>query len=356
MAENQAPLSQEDIFCHGIDTLTFQEALTGDYVLIDVRSPKEFLDGSLPRAINVPVFDNEERSVIGTLYRQGGADLAMESGFSMVSSRLAEFTAGFKEFKDQQLAVFCARGGLRSRAVVNLLQRSGYRAFQIAGGYKSYRHMLVQTFDEFRPPLIVLHGHTGTGKTRIIHGLLEAIDLEGLAQHQSSLFGGLNRSPRTQKNFDSYLHKTICLLDAPPYFIEGESRQMGKVFLPSGLAAAMREGVLVLINCSMETRVARIVEDYPLNDDATVEQVRFILESLRRKLSSAVVDEFFRLLDCNDIPGLVYLLLVEYYDKRYTNSMQNNVYSLKVSSESIDDAVEQLHHFRQQLINTTADC
>ncbi len=38
--------------------------------IIDVRSPSEFADDHIPGAINLPVLSDEERSLVGTLYKQ----------------------------------------------------------------------------------------------------------------------------------------------------------------------------------------------------------------------------------------------------------------------------------------------
>ena len=40
--------------------------------LIDVRSPEEYYKGNLPNSINIPLFDNEERSIVGTVYKNYG--------------------------------------------------------------------------------------------------------------------------------------------------------------------------------------------------------------------------------------------------------------------------------------------
>lgn len=325
------------------------DAITGDYCIIDVRSPKEYEEGSLPGAVNIPIFDNEERSLVGTIYRQGGRDEAVDTGFGLVEERLADLLADFVSYRNQKIALFCARGGMRSRSVVNLLTQNGFSAWQLEGGYKQYRQHLLEILARFSPSCIVLHGLTGTGKTRILQHLDHAIDLEDLAQHQSSLFGGMNRHPRSQRWFDAYLHKVICELGQEPYFVEGESRQMGNIYLPSGLAGAMKTGRLVLITATMETRVARILEDYPVDNDQTVAEVERILKSLRRKLGGAITDKLCSLLHQGNLAELVETLLTEYYDKRYQNNLLQYSYQFSLSSENIPWAAAELTAFRQRL-------
>ena len=38
-------------------------------IIIDVRSPAEYDHAHIPSALNLPLFDNEERALIGTTYR-----------------------------------------------------------------------------------------------------------------------------------------------------------------------------------------------------------------------------------------------------------------------------------------------
>ena len=146
---------------------------------------------------------------------------------------------------------------MRSLSIVNLLVQSGYDAFQLEGGYKKYRHDILDCLQHFQPKLIVIHGLTGTGKTRILQKLESAIDLEDLAGHRSSLFGGLDREPSNQRTFETKLAHTIATLGEEPYFIEGESRKIGRVFIPQPLAIAMQEAVLVNVHCSLATRIRR---------------------------------------------------------------------------------------------------
>ena len=329
--------------------IPFEEGLTGRYVVVDVRSAKDFLEGTYPGAVNIPIFDDEQRALVGTIYRHGGHDQAVETGFQLVQSRLSELVECFEKYRGEHLAVFCARGGMRSRSVVNLLNKLGFTAWQLEGGYKSYRHLVQQTLENFKPRLIVLHGHTGTGKTRILQRLENGIDLEDLAQHQSSLFGGLNRKPRNQKGFDSCLCSMIPFFGEEPYFIEGESRKMGNIYLPAGLAEAMHNGHLVFISCALEKRVERIVEDYPIRDEETRGKIRAILRKLRPRLGGKVVDHLCRLLEVGDLHELVRILLADYYDKRYDNCFADYRFDLEINSDDIDSAAARLTEYRRSL-------
>lgn len=330
--------------------IQLEEALAGKHQIIDVRSGTEYQAGTIPGAANVPLFDEDERAVIGTLYRHAGHQQAIDKGFDFAREKLTEMVTAFEPFRNSVLTVFCARGGMRSRSVVNLLLQSGYRAFQLEGGYKKYRNDVLDLLDNFQPKLIVIHGLTGTGKTRILQQLDNIIDLEDLARHRSSLFGGLDREPSNQRTFESRLAEVIKTLGKEPYFIEGESRKIGRVYTPKPLAMAMKDAILVKVHCSIETRISRIIEDYPVTDEAILEQIDGILRSLKQKMGVVQVERMCTLLNKGNLEELVRILLVDYYDKRYSRSMGSYRYELDISSENIQEAARELTAFRHSLL------
>ena len=345
------PVKRERILKREVPSLTFAEAVAAGKTIIDVRSPLEFAEGGIAGAVNIPLFDAEERGLIGTLYRHGGREEAVQRGFAVAEGKLESLLAQFAPYRHHQLAVCCARGGMRSLSVVNLLNGAGFSACQLRGGYKEYRRAILERLEHFAPRLIVIHGLTGTGKTRLL-GLLDgAIDLEACANHRSSLFGALEREPSSQRVFEDRLAGSIAGLGEEPYFIEGESRKIGRVFIPKPLAMAMKSAVMVQIHCTLETRIARILEDYPVRDEAVVGQIDAILRSMRRGLGAELVDEMCRLLHRGELHELVRLLLVNYYDRRYGKSMSGYRYALELSAEDLHQAAAQLTLFRRSLLS-----
>ena len=344
------PPDRSTILAKTVPVLDLQQALATGHCIIDVRSAAEYSDGTIPGAVNIPLFDDDERGAIGTLYRHGGHARAVEAGFLFVEKKLTELLSSFQPFCNRPLAICCARGGMRSLSIVNLLNQAGFTAAQLRGGYKAYRRDVLLRLEGFAPRLIVIHGLTGTGKTRILQKLSSAIDLEELAGHRSSLFGGLDRNPSNQRTFESRLAEKIATLGDEPYFIEGESRKIGRVFIPKPLAVAMKQAVLVNIHCRLETRVQRIIEDYPINDVGTLLQIEGILRSLKQKMGVEQVEKMCSLLHRGELPELVSILLLEYYDKRYGKSMSDYRFALDLSAEDIDEAAARLEEFRRTVI------
>lgn len=330
--------------------LSVEQALHAGIPLVDVRTPEEFQQGAIPGAHNIPLFSGMERAEIGTLYKQVGPQVAVERGKDLVSEKIQEFLAPFSAFQKQPLIVYCARGGMRSASVVRLLQAQGHRAQQLHGGYKAYRNHVLQELEAFQGSFIVLHGQTGVGKTRILQRLPDHLDLEGLAQHRSSLFGALHLHPRTQRNFEGLLLKQIQALPAGRHwFIEGESRKVGPVFVPKAIFQPLREGITVLLEASLETRVQRTVEDYALRCEADVQEVDAILQTLKMALSAKVVEHLRLCLKQGRLEELAQILLTDYYDPRYQHAMTRYEYALRLSAEDLDAAAQALVEFRDTL-------
>ena len=341
----------EDFLKGGLPALSVEEALAEDLLLLDVRTAEEFAKGSIPGARSFPLFDDLERAEIGTIYKQVGRDAAVVKGLEFFEPRLQQFLLSLSAIKPQQLVVYCARGGMRSASVVRLLEENGFRVSQMQGGYKYYRQFVLQQLENSTPPLIVLHGQTGVGKTLILQKLPDHLDLEGLAQHRSSLFGAINKTPRTQKDFEALLVKKLSQLPEDLFlFVEGESRKVGQVFIPQSFANAMKSGILVLLKASLETRISRIVEEYNICDEQSIQQIDSILQSLKVALGKVKVEQLRLWLKQGEIENIVHMLLVDYYDPRYQHAMSGYDFELELSAEDLKQAAGELITFRNQMI------
>ena len=329
------------------DFAHIEAALHAAAAIVDVRSPGEFAKGAVAGAVNQPLFSNGQRAEIGTIYKHLGPDAAIQTGLTHVGGRLPAFVEGFRSYQGQRLLVYCARGGMRSQSVVSLLAALGFDVAQLPGGYKAFRNYLLDALARMTPPRpLILHGCTGVGKTDLLHRLPNALDLEGLAQHRSSLFGAVNLQPRTQQQFEALLLATLQALDFhAPVWIEGESRKVGDAVIPQGLRDAIRTGPAVLVTASVQTRARRIIAEYGADDPATLAQLEDALASLRPHYGARPTEHLLEIFRAGDLETVVTTLLVDYYDPRYLHAMRDYNYALEVSSENLDEAAATLRAF-----------
>ncbi len=324
-----------------IDSIWHQQ----DINIIDVRSPGEYKEGTLPGALNIPLLNDMERSLVGTLYKQYGQQSAIKKGYELFEPKIAEFLNYFTQLPtDKKVAVFCARGGMRSKVIVSFLCAHGYQAEQIHGGYKSFRNWNLDMLDRFslRQP-VILHGKTGVGKTLVLNCLDNALDLEGLAQHRGSMFGAVGKKPVTQKAFEATLLKRLEALDnTRPVFIEGESRKIGNINLPARLFNQMRSGRSILLESSIETRASRTIEEYISKQPDSVGEIREIILKLEKDLGKKGVQKLLAEFDEKNYQACFEYILLNYYDKRYSFSMKELEFELTVSSEDIGGAAKEI--------------
>ncbi|MGA1519935.1 MAG: tRNA 2-selenouridine(34) synthase MnmH, partial [Burkholderiaceae bacterium] len=242
------------------------------HALIDARSPAEFALDALPGAINWPSLTNAEREQVGTLYVQVGAFEAKKLGAALVARNIAvhleQHAAALP--KDWQPLVYCWRGGNRSGALATVLGTIGFKVHVLRGGYKAFRGLVREQLSTLPLGLSwrVLAGPTGVGKTHVLHALqqqgAQVLDLEGLAQHRSSVLGLLPGTTQpSQKAFETRLWDTLRQLDRQrPVFVEAESKRVGNVTVPESLIAAMRQAPCVHLNLPMVQRVQLLMRDY----------------------------------------------------------------------------------------------
>lgn len=306
------------------EKITFSPDLIDSHCLIDVRTPLEFEEDHIPGAHNVPLLSNEERVEIGTIHKQIGPVEARRRGLELTCSRfygmveqIISLSAG------KPIVVYCWRGGLRSHSVAMLVETCGTRALQLAGGYKSFRADVIDYFDrcDFLPPLFVMHGMTGTGKTTFINGLNPAhwatIDLEGLACHRGSAFGALGLEQSfTQKYFETSLWNAFRLLPlGRAIVVEGESQRIGKYSLPGRLYQKMAESSRVWCYASIETRIKRLSDEYARPEYQG--EMLDALERIRRKLQGVYYVELKEMIEKWDVEGIARGLIEGYYDRMY---------------------------------------
>ena len=240
--------------------------------IIDVRSPAEFAEDHIPGAISLPVLDNDERALVGTIYVQDSRFRARRIGAALVARNIARhLEEGLKDRPGSWATlVYCWRGGQRSNAMATVLEQVGWRVSLLAGGYKTYRRRVTAALYDARPAfrVILLDGYTGVAKTDILGRLaglgVQTIDLEGLARHRGSLFGGLGGDGQPhQKLFESRLMAALDGLDRTrPVVLEAESSKVGDINLPPVLWRAMLAAPRLILTAPRPDRARYLLEAY----------------------------------------------------------------------------------------------
>ncbi|OYX35145.1 MAG: tRNA 2-selenouridine(34) synthase MnmH [Caulobacterales bacterium 32-69-10] len=314
-----------------IDTVDAQSLARFDAV-IDVRSPSEFAEDHAPGAVNLPVLDDEERARVGTIYVQESPFLARRLGAALVARNIARHleTALADKEKSFRPLVYCWRGGQRSNAMATILSQVGWRAGLVAGGYKTYRRRVVsELYDAVLPHrLILLDGDTGSGKTDIlklaaIRGV-QVVDLEGLAAHRGSLFGGIPGTPQpSQKMFESRLLAAFEGLDpSRPVLVEAESSKIGERFVPPAVWAAMATAPRIELQASAAERAAYLVRVYAdmVADPAETDR---LLQRLPRTMARVHIETWRAQAAAGEFAALAEGLLTEHYDPAYRRSTRD---------------------------------
>lgn len=290
--------------------------------IIDVRSPGEFAEGHIPGAVNMPLFDNDERAVVGTLYKQKGKDTAVLKGLEIVGPKMADFAKQAMALaKDGEILVHCWRGGMRSESMCWLFEKVGLKCQMLIGGYKAYRTHCVERMLSLKN-VVILRGSTGSGKTEILKELQgrgeQMVDLEGLAHHRGSSFGGIGQLPQpTTQQFQNDLCQILATFSSEKcIWVEGESKSIGRVYIPDSFWEVMRNADVVEIEVPFRERVKRLVVEYAALDAQEMEAAILRLEKRLSNEKTREVLEIFRAQDYESTAGL----LLAYYDKGYKHS------------------------------------
>ena len=310
--------------------------LARDTQIVDVRSPSEFADGHIPSAVNIPLFDDQQRHEVGLLYAEAGHDEAVLKGLEFFGPRMRELaeqarkTAGVSG----KLLVHCWRGGMRSSAMAWLFEQTSIETHLLEGGYKAYRTFVHETFARPYGKLIVLSGLTGAGKTKILkqldqHGE-QVIDLEGLANHRGSAFGGIGQPKQPSvEHFENKLAERLLCLDANQrIWLEDESRKIGRATMPTPFFDQFRAAPAVFIEVDRNDRLDNIMEDYAQLDR---EELKLATERITKRLGGQNVKAVVELIDQGKIRG-AFDILLDYYDRSYNlaKSKQNRCSEVNV--------------------------
>ena len=300
-------------------------------IIVDVRTPAEYEKGHIVGAFNMPLFTNDERASVGTIYKKQGKEQAVEKGLDFVGLRLSSFIKDIKrEIKkiggDRSTPIFlyCWRGGMRSNSLAWLLSTAGFNVEVLKGGYKMYRRFFISKLKVGYWNLTILGGPTGCGKTDVLKALSEngeqIIDLEGIARHRGSAFGayGFDAPQPTSEQFANDLFHELAKLNSDQaVWCEGESMSIGKVFMPQELYNLIQQSKFIYFTIPREDRVNHIVRDYgQCPKELLIQSFTNITKRLGFDNAKRAID----MVEVGEIASAVDIALV-YYDKGYTHSI-----------------------------------
>lgn len=308
--------------------------------MIDVRSPGEFAKGHITGAVNLPMLDDNERAAVGIAYKQRGRHKAIVEALEVIGPKMAPFVHKVTElFPGREVLLHCWRGGMRSDSTAWLLRTTGMSVSVLKNGYKAYRRAAHESFEQGWK-LHVIGGRTGSGKTEILHALgrmgEQIVDLEGLANHRGSVFGGLNMPDQpTVEQFENNLFEALRVLDpSRPVWVEDESHSIGRVYVPMPFYKQKQQAVNFQVKMSADLRAERLVRDY---GEIEPEKIVESLHKISKRLGGQRLKECLKAVEVDDRMKLAKIAL-EYYDKAYSHSLENNITGeLRPFQTEIDD-------------------
>ncbi|MCL1822196.1 MAG: tRNA 2-selenouridine(34) synthase MnmH [Prolixibacteraceae bacterium] len=294
--------------------------------VVDVRSPGEYRQGHIEGAVNIPLFSDEERAAVGTAYVQEGRSEAVLQGLEFTGKKMRVLCESAFALNSRQLLIYCWRGGMRSQSMSWLFEVAGLQCFVLGGGYKIFRRAVL---DEMATPrrLHILSGYTGSGKTEILAELKnfgqQVIDLEALANHRGSAFGGLGQAPQpTVEQFENMLFAELQKTDkTQPLWLEDESINIGKIQITHSFFDLMKQAMTLQITVSQPERIRRLVREYggfeyPLLAEA--------IKKIEKRTGSDRCQQALKLCAAGELAQVAKILL-DYYDKAYEFQNQKHL-------------------------------
>jgi len=327
-------------------------------IILDVRSPSEYAKGHIPNALSFPLFSDEERAEVGTIYKQKSPEMALLRGLEFIGPKMANFVReAHKLTVKKPIHIHCWRGGKRSGSMAWLLELSGMKVNVLNGGYKAYRKYCLEKIKQTPYRFIILAGLTGAGKTDILHELktagIQIIDLEGLAHHKGSAFGAIGEKlqPTVEQFTNNVCHELMKLDPSKPIWVEGESRSIGRIFIFEEFWNHMQAAPRIEMEVSHETRVSNLVKiygAYPIDD------LKISFEKIKKRIGPKAYKDAIAFLDDNDLKSATEIALY-YYDKsyKYTKSKiyQTEPNNFFFESDNRIESLKKLNLLGEKLLN-----
>lgn len=327
-------------------------ALAQLHPVLDVRSPGEYDHAHIPGSHSLPLFTNEERKVVGTAYKQQSREQAIKIGLDYFGTKMrtmveqAEAIAAKHATPDKILLVHCWRGGMRSAGVAWLLDLYGFKVYTLKGGYKAYRNWVLSRF-ELPYNFGIIGGYTGSGKTHVLTELRKrdktVLDLEGIANHKGSAFGGLGKTGQTsQEQFENELALQLSKLPTDnTIWLEDESRRIGDLNIPLAMWTTMRRSPVFFLNIPFEDRLQHILSEY---GKFKKEDLINTIVRIRKRLGGLATRDAVNFI-LEDNVSAAFRILLAYYDKYYIQGLHNR-----------DNADQLITTIDAPTVNPTANC
>jgi len=329
-----------------------ESLLDPQLVIVDVRSPGEYAAGHIPGAFNVPLLNDEARKTVGITYKTKGRDAAVLEGFKLSGPLFATLIEQCKAYAGgKSMLIYCWRGGMRSQTMAWMLRLAGLEVQTIPGGYKTYRKLVQASFKQ-NYQLKVLGGQTGSGKTAVLASMrklgAQVLDLEALASHRGSAFGGLGMKGQPGvEHFENELHHQLIRLNPDKdIWLEDESRKIGTVIIHADFWEQKDNAVLFYLDVPLENRIQRIREDYA---HFGPEALGNAAKKIGKRLGPQHLKEALLALEEGDIDHFIRKVLV-YYDNTYNWSLQRRqgkeIHQINCANQTIDEIAHQLIDFK----------
>ncbi len=334
-----------------IKRVDIKDFIATDGLTIDVRSPDEYCKGHMPNSINIPLFNNFERSVIGKKYKVSGKNPAVLEGLAIIDDKLNKLIDDLilaidKDISSNQVGdktrrnikIYCARGGMRSKSVSWLLKKINIDSVTLKGGYKSYRNHVLNSFN-LKHKIILIGGKTGTGKTRILKLLRcygnHIIDLESLANHRGSSFGGLGmKSQPSNEQFENLIADELNYsINKEIIYLEAESANIGKCRIPIEFYKQMKDAQRIEILNNQRNRLTELIKTYSIYDGNDLKEA---VERIAKRLGPQRTKKAKDSINSKNWEGVCEAVL-DYYDKCYDhelNSIEREIRYLDISDIS----------------------